>query len=100
MEQGKEYNQIIVSGTKPLPKQLDVFSYIEGDVDYVTLTIGGNDVGFADIVFNVVTDSTYLRFGKLSRLEKKLDNIWEDFHTTHRRNIEDAYKDEDVSTPS
>lgn len=37
-----------------LPCQMDVFGIITEPVDYVTLTIGGNDVGFTDVVSNSV----------------------------------------------
>ena len=41
-----------------LSEQLDVFNKIEaGTVDYVTMTIGGNDVGFGDIVTAAATES-------------------------------------------
>ena len=74
-----------------LPKQLDVFNKVDGDVDYVTLTVGGNDVGFADIITTCATGSTYLHFGsgKL-KLEKQMDSIWAEFDTT-RSNIKDVY---------
>ena len=79
--------------TYQLPKQIDVFNKVSGDVDYVTMTIGGNDVGFADIITTCATGSTYLHFGsgKL-KLEKEIDRIWEQFGTT-RANIKRVYKD-------
>lgn len=79
--------------TYQLPKQIDVFNRVSGDVDYVTLTIGGNDVGFADIITTCATGSTYLHFGsgKL-KLEKQIDSIWAQFDTT-RANIKQVYKD-------
>lgn len=43
-----------------MPYQLDVFNDIEhGTVDYVTLTLSGNDIGFTDVVTQAFT-STYL----------------------------------------
>lgn len=79
--------------TYQLPKQIDVFNKVSDDVDYVTLTIGGNDMGFADIITTCATGSTYLHFGsgKL-KLEKEIDSIWEKFGTT-RANIKNVYKD-------
>lgn len=70
-EQKKTYNLRYASktykDTVPIPKQLDVFSQINDSVDYVTLTVGGNDVDFSGIVTSCVVGSTYL---KLSSLEK------------------------------
>ena len=76
-----------------LPKQLDIFNDISGDVDYVTLTVGGNDVGFADIITTCATGSTYLHFGsgKL-KIEKMMDEIWAGFDTT-RADIKSVYTD-------
>ena len=79
--------------TYQLPKQIEVFNQVSDDVDYVTLTIGGNDVGFADIITTCATGSTYLHFGsgKL-KLEKQFDSIWEQFDTT-QANIKQVYRD-------
>lgn len=51
-----------------LPNQLDVFDMINtnngtGVVDYVTLTIGGNDLGFTDIITTAALESSYLNRG-------------------------------------
>lgn len=47
-----------------LPNQLDVFDTINknngnGTIDYVTLTIGGNDLGFVDIITTAAIESSY-----------------------------------------
>jgi len=76
-------------GEVELPKQLDIFDSINGDVDYVTLTVGGNDVGFADIITTCATGSTYL--GSKS-LKNKMEKLWEDFDTT-KKNIKKVYED-------
>ena len=82
--------------SKNLPKQIDVFDGLYGKVDYVTISIGGNDVGFTDVITTCVTKSTYIQswnlFRKRSTLEKKLAKIWENFGTT-RENIKNVYKD-------
>ncbi len=72
-----------------LPKQLDIFSQISGTVDYVTLSIGGNDVGFADIITTCATGSTYLGSKKL---EKQMDAIWASFDQTEMQ-IRQVYQD-------
>lgn len=76
-----------------LDPQLDIFNHIDGTADYVTLTIGGNDVGFAEIITMCATKSTYLHFGKSKLpLQKKMDDLWAEFNAT-KRDIKQAYKD-------
>lgn len=79
--------------TSYLPKQADIFNKVSGDVDYVTLTIGGNDMGFVDVITTCATGSTYLHFGsgKL-KLEKQIDEIWAGYSTI-RSNIKSVYTD-------
>lgn len=80
-----------LDGHKNLPPQLDVFDNIRGDVDYVTLSIGGNDVGFADVVTTCAVNCTYLHFGATSKLEDQLNDAWDNFYIT-RSNIRNAYE--------
>ncbi|MCR5297595.1 MAG: hypothetical protein K6E17_09320 [Clostridiales bacterium] len=52
-EKEKEYNRGGFSGKAMLPPQLDVFDELDAKglkADYVTVTIGGNDIGFARVV--------------------------------------------------
>ena len=56
-QKDKDYKRDGVTADKPLPAQLDVFDQFEkNEVDYVTMTIGGNDVGFTDIITNGVVN--------------------------------------------
>ena len=48
--QSKSVNKQLYKREATLPKQLDVFKNIDGNVDYVTLTIGGNDVNFSGLI--------------------------------------------------
>lgn len=82
-----------IKSTYYLPKQLDYVNKFKGDVDYVTMTLGGNDVKFEDIITTCATGSTYLHFGsgKL-KIEKLFDSIWEGFDAT-RANIMEVYTD-------
>lgn len=74
--------------TKELPTQLDVFDRINGTVDFVTITIGGNDVHFADIIKTCALESTYLGSRSLetklkltmSGLEKIKNKIWQTYN--------------------
>lgn len=59
--------------TTEMPLQMDVFEIIDGQVDYVTLTIGGNDVDFGDVIAKCALKSTYL--GSRA-LEDKLGTLW------------------------
>lgn len=82
-----------LSTTSYLPKQIDYINNAKGDVDYVTLTVGGNDVKFEDIIVTCATGSTYLHFGndKL-KLEKMMDEVWGRFDTI-RADIKKVYSD-------
>lgn len=82
------------TGYKDLPKQLDVISdnNLSGDVDYITLTLGGNDVGFASIITTCATNCSYLYWGETSKLDDTFNELWDNFDTT-RSNIKKAYED-------
>ena len=59
-----------------LPTQISVYNFIDDPVSYVTMTIGGNDVNFSDIITTCVTRSTYLGSNKLKKeLTKTFDNM-------------------------
>ena len=86
--QGNIFKHTDYKYTAYLPKQLDVFNNINGGVDYVTMTIGGNDVGFADIITECATGSTYLG---TSNLNKKLNKIWDNMDNT-KADIKNVYE--------
>jgi len=94
--QSKDYSIGIFgdpSGTAKLPAQLDVFGELPaGSVDYVTLTLGGNDAGFTSIITEAVTGSTYLETSKLS---DKLSDVWKKFFAKDgiRDDLYKSYKD-------
>lgn len=77
----------------PLPAQLKVFDDISGTVDYVTLTIGGNDVDFANIITACATGSSYLNFNFFGKkLDERIAEVWANINTT-KANIKQAYYD-------
>lgn len=77
--------------TKSLPAQLDVFKNIpQGTVDYVTLTIGGNDVDFSGLITLCVVDNA--RFLDPNILDLKLTWLWLNFNKT-KADIKQAYID-------
>lgn len=93
--QKKEYNYDGLKGEKGLTPQLEIFDEVEkkygtGAVDYVTVTIGGNDIGFTDILTTVVTST--------DALDGKLAEIWKSFESSKSGNstrdkIKKAYFD-------
>lgn len=83
--------------TVPLLPQLDIFNRIDGrSVDYVTMSLGGNDVDFAGVVTRTVWDSKYIGHAgtavKLALLWNKID--------TYKANIKQAYKDVAACAPN
>ena len=92
-----------------LDPQLDVFCEIHEDVDYVTLTIGGNDADFAKIIEKAYVEPSYLS-GALttspedgmiesisgvklyhSLLEAKLEKTWAKVDTI-KKDIKSTYE--------
>ena len=75
--------------TEWLPPQLEIFKEIPAGetVDYVTMTIGGNDVGFTDIVATVATQPAWI----YSSVEADLKEVWKTKDTI-KRTLKDTYK--------
>lgn len=68
--------------TYSLNFQIDAITSLEDPtaVDYVTLTLGGNDVGFVDIVTEAILGSKYVNMsvsGLKGKLLEKLNTFWE-----------------------
>lgn len=72
-----------------LPLQTDVFDYVDDDIDYVTLSIGGNDVDFAEVIKKCACEPSYIT--RSSLLKKKLGELWGDIDTT-KSNLKKAYQ--------
>ena len=82
--QKKEYSGDGVTGVRWLEPQLNIFDKL-GDkkADYVTITIGGNDLGFVDIIAEVVLGVNYFDKSKLwSKVNNALKEISDDGKTT------------------
>lgn len=101
-KQVKKYNKGRFKGEEPLPSQLSVFQKIGNrQVDYVTLTFGGNDVGFTPVVQTSVTDTAFNTVASMSNcffldpnhLSTQLNETWTEFRKTTKYNIRDAYVD-------
>lgn len=87
----KEYNRGGYSGSYDLPAQRDAFSMFDKDqIDYVTITIGGNDVHFADIVANCVLDK-YCIFGH-NHLSNQLKESWDEYNKYVKDDLYNTYK--------
>ena len=93
-EQPKDYGNIIISGTAYLKPQLTIFNELPmGSVDYVTITIGGNDVGFAEIIKDCAAQG--IPFVNKNRLKDRFDATWREFNKDGGTadKIMGAYKD-------
>lgn len=87
----KTYNKGRYEGIYNLNPQLSIFDEL-GDrkADYVTMTIGGNDVGFTNIITSCAVGSKVLNFGGL---EDRLNHTWDVFYTEGgtKDRLTDAY---------
>ena len=95
-EQEKQYDRDGVSGTALLAPQLDIFDELDRlglKADYVTVTIGGNDIGFAGVVTMSYSGMSTLLPG--STVEEKAESLWRDKYIEDgvRENIRRAYSD-------
>lgn len=83
-----------LQGTVSFPSQINIFENLKKigkQADYVTLTIGGNDVNFTQIVTDAVRSSTYLT---PSYLTDKINSTWKDFYEGGiKENIGKTYKE-------
>ncbi len=66
-EQGKKYhlevNGKAYKGSENIAKQLEIFETVKKNnqkADYVTLTLGGNDVGFTEVIISIAKTSFYV----------------------------------------
>lgn len=75
--QRKEYDIDGIEGSRYIDKQLDVFKEL-GDkkAEYVTVSIGGNDAKFADII----TEAAIPHPLNPGALNDKLNSVWEEFY--------------------
>lgn len=76
-EQTKKWFLYAASDEEKLPAQLDILKKLkENNItpDYVTITIGGNDVGFADIITAAAIPNSNLF--NINKTKNKLDKAW------------------------
>ena len=83
-------------GAKYLAPQLDIFDALGSrKADYVTLTIGGNDAGFTDIVTTMVLfDSREKSYLVPNAITGKLTEMWKRFYEPSgiKDSLKDTYK--------
>lgn len=82
-------------GSQYLPLQISVFDTIDSlglKADYVTLTLGGNDVGFTEIIKKALLENDFVNFnGKKTLLDTLLKRV-EHFPDMYAPSIRQAYK--------
>lgn len=71
------------SGKTYLDPQIKIFNSVK-NADYVTISIGGNDVGFSDIVTTCATTDSLC---EPNILTDKLNNVWQEFFTQSEESI-------------
>ena len=75
--QRKEYDIDGIEGSRYIDKQLDVFKKLGNKkAEYVTVSIGGNDAKFADII----TEAAIPHPLNPGALNDKLNSVWEEFY--------------------
>ncbi len=86
-KQTKNYNFDGKTGSMDLAPQFDVFSQIPKgqDTDFVTMTIGGNDVGFVEIMFTAIISTA-------DDLSDKVKEKLDDFDKNIRAKLKTAYQ--------
>lgn len=87
----KDYNVSGLTGYQEIPPQLDIFKELgDNNADYVTITIGGNDADFQ----NLVTDAVAATLNP-EVLDIRLNMVWEEFFRSGgtRDKLKKAYTD-------
>ena len=85
-------------GTKDfyvLPRQLEVFQQLPKPADYVTITLGGNDAHFAEVIGACIASTSLFQ---RDLVRKVLDQTWKDFFSSDpevgiRTHLLHAYRD-------
>ncbi len=80
-------------GTVRLDPQLDIFDQLDPEhpADYVTLTLGGNDVGFRSMLTTIALTVGPLDFGVQ---ERAVEDIREEFYHTDDNGNEDGIREQ------
>ncbi len=86
-KQDKPYEKtdgnVTYKGTAHLDKQIDILKSLRDEgkqVDYITITMGGNDAGFSNIVSSAVMSPSSVSMLSLNSFAAKLQSVWNDFY--------------------
>ncbi|MBR1506412.1 MAG: hypothetical protein IJ619_00190 [Eubacterium sp.] len=99
-----DYSRWGVDATYKQIPQLDILKQLSKEgrtVDYVTMTVGGNDLQFSKIVESVITsyENDYIKFGEfetlISKQEKKIKQ-----NSNFRKKLRGLYKDIFYAAPN
>lgn len=95
--QEKQYSQGLNIGTEYLSPQFDVFSELDVIPDYVTLTLGGNDADFVEILTSAAMTGHYIMPCSLA---DKLNDVWRRFYARGgiRESLYEVYYNLDMVT--
>lgn len=77
-----------------IPAQINVFDTLDSlglKADYVTLTLGGNDVGFADVVAEAAVTADFLIYNRQKNLTDDLNTKVERFWIDYAPGLQNAY---------
>ena len=98
--QEKKWYLLFNHGEEQLPPQLNILKELKANnitPDYVTLTLGGNDVGFADIITTAAMPSSNIF--DINKTKNRLDAAWkvfdgesEDDENSVKNKLYNAYK--------
>lgn len=91
----KEYDRDGYSGYQYIPPQLDIFEELgDQEVEYVTMTLGGNDAQFVDVITDAVI-ATGAHIINPSYLSDKINDLWKDYYMEGgiRDSLLKAYKE-------
>ncbi len=89
----KDYNFGGYKDSYPLDPQIRALDGLKDNVDYVTLTLGGNDADFVGILKE--TFLADVNFLNPNALPDKMDAVWKDFNAESgiRAHLKQAYRD-------
>lgn len=88
---------LLHKGDVYLPLQIEVFDTVtatvgKNETDYVTMTLGGNDAGFSDVILEAFTNNPFTAPNKLTNM---INQTWTHFYEDEgiRDNLQDVYQD-------
>ena len=99
--QCKKYNKEGCQGERFLEPQLTILDSVAGgkeNIDYVTLTIGGNDAKFVEIIEKAAL--SHINFFEPYGLTDKIRGVWREWDRSIRNNLREVYRDVSHEAPN